>query len=120
MISPGTMRPVAGPAAALAIPKIRAAGAAAGAMVETRPVGPATCTSPEGSAATDCATVSLGNRAAYGREAPVGVRATTKSPPWDHPCAFGKSREAVVPATQTLPEGSRVTELAASASLPPM
>src|ERR1017187_5142994 len=99
---------------------MRATGDCDGAMIETRPVEPATCTSPDGSAATDCATVSLGNRAAEDREEPVGLRATTKSPPCDHPCVLGKSWEAVVPATQTLPEESSVTELTTSASLPPM
>ena len=59
MSSAGTMRPVSGPYAALAMPKMRIRGVPLGAMVPTMPVGPATCNSPVESAATDCDTASL-------------------------------------------------------------
>ncbi len=70
-------------------------------MVDTRPVGPDTCSNPALSTAMEREAASSGYLAEYTSFVPDEFSPATKSPPWDHPCAFGKSGELVVPTSQT-------------------
>src|SRR5579864_2494467 len=106
MTSPGATRPARRPAAALARPQRRGAALAPVVRVDTTPVGPAKWSRRAGSSATAALTVSPGKRVPYKRAEPEELNSARNSAPPGKPDDTGKSLEAVVPETHTLPAES--------------